>query len=177
MRKILLSGEINSSTIKEVINNILEINDYDNKEERLKEGYKREPIYLYIDSYGGSVYSGLGLIDVMVASKTPIYTVCIGSCMSMGLIIFASGHKRFIGKNSTVMCHGASFGAFGKTPEVEESLEEVKRMEQVLVDILIEKTKIKRNKIDDIIERKMDWYIPAKEALRLGIADSFLNNI
>lgn len=177
MRKIILSGEINNSIVKEVINSILEINEYDNREEKLKEEYKREPIYLYINSFGGSVYSGLALIDVIAASKTPIYTVCIGSCMSMGLIIFISGQKRLIGKNSTIMCHGVSLGSFGKIPEIQEDLEESKRLEELLVDILVENTKIKRNKIEDVIEKRANWFISAKEALKLGVADLFLDEI
>lgn len=177
MRKFILSGEVNDSIVKELINNILEINEHDNREEKIKENYYREPIYLYINSFGGSVYAGLGLIDIMTASKTPVYTVCIGNAMSMGLIILLSGKKRFIGRNSTIMCHGVSAMTLGKTPEMSEDLEEFKRLELLLTDIIVENTKIKRNKIEDIIEKKQNWFIPAKEALKLGIVDDYLEKI
>jgi ATP-dependent Clp protease protease subunit len=176
MKKFVLSGEIDNASVKSVINNILEINESDSREEKLRPSYVREPIILLINSPGGSIYDGFALVDIIKSSKTPVYTVCIGHCMSMGLIIFLSGHKRFIGRNATVMIHGASFLEFGKTPEAEEMLNEVKRLEEVLIDIIVKATKIKRKQIEEIIEGRIDWYISAAQAIKLGIADGFLTS-
>lgn len=176
MRKLFLSGEVDSASIKTIIGEILNFNDYDAREKKLKSSYVREPIVLFINSPGGNVYDGFALVDIIKASKTPIYTVCIGHCMSMGLIIFLAGHKRYVGKNSTIMIHGASFLEYGKTPEAEEALNEAKRLEEMLTEIIVETTKIKKKQIEEIITMRSNWYVSAAQAIKLGIADGFLTS-
>ena len=72
-RTLLLSDRISQGSVKGIMDSILEINTD--------------------DSDGGSVYDGLALIDVIKNSKTPVHTICVGSCMSMALWIWLSGIK------------------------------------------------------------------------------------
>lgn len=73
-----LSDDVDNESIGKLMWNILyQIREDDEKDEKEKD-YKREPIKLYINSYGGSVYDMWGLIDVILNSKTPIYTYCTG---------------------------------------------------------------------------------------------------
>jgi ATP-dependent Clp protease protease subunit len=82
------------------------------------------PIVIYIDSYGGSVYQCLGLISVMMNSKTKIHTI-FGVAMSAGFMILISGHKRFSYKHSTLLHQASSFSS-GELKKIEEDVEEMK---------------------------------------------------
>jgi ATP-dependent Clp protease protease subunit len=173
-RNYILSGTVNETTIKDTVAAILEINRLDDEEEERLKSFERKPINIYINTNGGNIYDGLALIDIISASKTPVYTYCIGKCFSMGLIILLAGHIRFIGRNATVLFHGASFGEYDKIPDVEETLEEAKRLQSILVDFVVQKSKLKRQELEDIIDSRADWYLSAKEAIKKGIVDAYL---
>ena len=104
-RDFLLSDRISQGAVKDIIKDIFEINFDDDEKEEIYKDWERKPIQLFINSYGGSVYDGLALIDVIKRSKTPVHTVCIGSCMSMALWVWLSGAKRFVGESTTLMFH------------------------------------------------------------------------
>ena len=82
------------------MDSILEINEDDLEKEGIYKDWERTPIKLFINSYGGSVYDGLALIDVIKNSKTLVHTICVGSCMSMALWIWLSGIKRLVGERA-----------------------------------------------------------------------------
>ena len=84
-RDLLLSDRISQSTVKDIIKDIFEINFDDDEKEEIYKEWKRTPIRLFINSYGGIVYDGLALVDIIKHSKTPIHTICVGSCISMTL--------------------------------------------------------------------------------------------
>jgi ATP-dependent Clp protease protease subunit len=79
-------GDIETEIVNDIIHSIYEINEEDIKKQTA------DPIKLIINSAGGEIYSGLALIDVINTSLTPIHTICHGSAMSMGLIVFVAGH-------------------------------------------------------------------------------------
>ena len=114
-RDLLLSDRISQGTVKDIIKDIFEINFDDDEKEEIYKDWERKPIQLFINSYGGSVYAGLALIDVIKRSKTPVHTVCIGSCMSMALWVWLSGAKRFVGEFATLMFHDISLFAYDKS--------------------------------------------------------------
>ena len=172
-RNLLLSDYIEAATVKPIIQTIFEINQSDDDREDEYKDWVREPILIFINSFGGSVYDGLALVDVIKKSKTPVHTICIGSCMSMGLWIFMAGHKRFIGETATLMFHDISSFVGGKTEEVKQELNEMYRLEEILVKELTNKTLIKKEQLEDYINRKAEWYIPANQALQLKIADGY----
>ena len=86
-RNILISEEIDSSSVKTAVNKIMDINYDDDLKEQDYKDWVREPIMLFINSGGGSAYNSFALADVIKASKTPVYTVAIRWCMSGGLLI------------------------------------------------------------------------------------------
>jgi len=97
LSRTLTLGDIDSEIINDIIQLIYEINEEDAKKTQV------EPIKLIINSFGGEVYSGLALIDVIDNSLTPVYTICHGSAMSMALIIYAAGHQRMAKENGILM--------------------------------------------------------------------------
>lgn len=176
-RNLYLYGEIGEKSIKEINSEILKLLIQDKEDEEAKKNFKRDPIHLFIDSCGGIVYDCLSLIDLMTFSKTPIYTYCSGYAMSCGFLIFISGTKRFIGNYATLMCHQISGRLDFKITDIEESLTEYKRLENVINSIITTKTKITPTQLKQNREGKTDWYIDASEAINLGCADEIMMGI
>ena len=172
-RDLLISDDISQSSIKGIIQDIFEINTDDDEKEETYKGWKRAPIRLFMNSYGGSVYDGLALVDIIKHSKTPVHTICVGSCMSMALWIWLSGEKRLIGENGTLMFHDISTFSFGKTEEIKQDLNESIRLQKALVDVIINRSLVKEEVLKDYISRKAEWFISAKEAIDLRLADGY----
>ena len=172
-RDLLLSDRISQGTVKDIIKDIFEINFDDDEKEEIYKDWERKPIQLFINSYGGSVYDGLALIDVIKRSKTPVHTVCIGSCMSMALWVWLSGAKRFVGESATLMFHDVSLFAYDKTEGIKQELNEMIRLQEMLVSEIVGKSMIKEETLRDYISRKAEWYIPATEAITLKLADKY----
>lgn len=172
-RNILLSENVESSSVKNIINSIMAINHDDDEKETEYKDWVREPIKLFINSFGGSVYDGLAVVDVIKNSKTPVYTISIGSSMSMGLWMFMAGHKRLIGENATLMFHDISCGIHDKTEGWKQEIKEMERLQKILIDEIVSKTLVKKEKLEDYINRKAEWYIPACEAIDLKFATEY----
>jgi len=173
-RRLILSDSVDRDSVKGLIKSILEINEDDQDKEELYNDWKRYPIELYINTYGGSVYDGLGLINAMELSKTPVHTIAMGSAMSMGLFILISGHKRFVGPYATVMYHQISTFAWDKLEGIKDQVKEAERLEKVCEELLFRRTKIKNKHIAPYKKQKSEWYIDPKEALKRGIVDEIL---
>jgi ATP-dependent Clp protease protease subunit len=97
-----------------------------------------------------------------------------GCAMSCGFMMLISGHKRFAHRLSTPLYHQVSSGAFGTLKEMEEKIEETKRLQAQLEDIVKEKTNISKKKLKEIFDNKKDWYMTSEEALELGVIDEIL---
>ena len=173
-RIILLSEDVSQESVGDIILRILYINEQDDLGEQIYLDFTREPIKLIINSYGGSIYDGLALIDCIDASKTPIHTICYGSAMSMGMVILISGHVRYAGKYSTIMHHGSSYVAEGKIENHKQELKEIERVDKICDEIIISRTKLTRKSINKKMSGITEWYISATEALELRIIDEII---
>lgn len=107
-RIIYLANDIRNISIGYTNAYLLSLIEKDDKGEAKEKEYKREPIKIYINSYGGNLYDMWSLIDIILNSKTPIYTYCTGYAMSAGFKIFLAGHKRFVSKHATLLYHQLS---------------------------------------------------------------------
>lgn len=177
-RDLFFNKQVDQNTIGDITQKIIEINQDD---EHLKKvyalynlKYEPEPIKIYIDSYGGYVYQCFGLLSVMERSQTPIHTIVTGCAMSCGFMMLICGHKRFAHKLSTPLYHQVSSGAWGTVKELEESVQESKRLQKTLESIVKDKTDISKKKLREILETKKDWYMTAEEALELNVVDEIL---
>ena len=131
-RKILLSENISEKSVEAAITQIMNINYDDDLKEQDYMDWERKPIYLFINSFGGSVYNGLALVDIIKTSKTPIYTVALGSAMSMGLWIYSAGYKRLVGENATLMFHDISTNIHDKAEGIKQEVKELERLQIML---------------------------------------------
>jgi ATP-dependent Clp protease, protease subunit len=173
-RRLILSDYVEQKTVGELIKKIRDINEEDQNREDKEKDFKREPIEFIINSFGGSVYDGLGLVSAIELSKTPIHTICLGSAMSMGFYIFLSGYKRFAHTYSTFMYHELSQSPYGDNEFLKRRVKENERVQTLLDGIVIGKTNIRKEKLDEIKSRREDWFISAEEAKSLGIVDEIL---
>lgn len=172
-RDLLLSDRISQNSVKSIIEAILDINEDDRQKESLYREWERKPIRLFLNSYGGSVYDGLALIDLIRQSRTPVHTICIGSCMSMGLWIWLAGAQRLIGERATLMFHDISAVVADKSEGIRQELSELLRLQEMLVEDITHNSLVNQETLRDYITRKAEWYIPAKEALSLKLADEY----
>ena len=172
-REIFISDRISQGSVRDVIKDIFDINADDDQKEKIYKDWERTPIKLFINSYGGSVYDGLALVDVIKHSKTPVYTICIGSCMSMALWIWLAGEERLVGERSTLMFHDLSVFAVDTTEGIKQELIEMLRLQNLLITEITQKSSITEEMLNDYITRKADWYIPADEAIKLKLADRY----
>ena len=171
-RKVTIANEIDEETIALSIHYLQQFIDEDNEKDEKEKSYTRKPIHLYIQTFGGSLYDVWGLIDVILNSKTPIYTHCQGYAMSAGFLIFISGNKRYMTKHSTLMCHQLSCGDYGMAQELIESVDQIKILRDEMEDYIIERCpKITKSKLKEIDEKKLNWFIKSDEAIKLGIAE------
>ncbi len=170
-RDLLLCGDIFEGTVENAISQILEINADDDEKAAAYKEFERRPIRLFINSYGGSVYDGLALVDVIRQSRTPVHTIAVGACMSMALWVWLSGQERLVGESATLMFHDLSTVAFGKTEGIKQELKETIRLQEMLVSEIVSKSDVKEETLRDYITRKAEWFISAKEALELKLAD------
>jgi ATP-dependent Clp protease protease subunit len=177
-RDLFFTKQVNQDSIGDLTQRIIEINQDDDHLKKVYSiyglEYNPEPIKIYIDSYGGLVYQCFGLLSVMERSQTPIHTIVTGCAMSCGFMMLISGHKRFAHKLSTPLYHQVSSGAFGTVKEIEESLEESKRLQEKLEAIVLDKTQISKKKLKEIFDTKKDWFMTSEEALKLGVVDEIL---
>jgi ATP-dependent Clp protease protease subunit len=131
-------------------------------------------IYMYINSPGGEVYSGLSIYDAMQTIKSPVTTICLGMAMSFGAILLAGGAKgkRYSLPNATVMIHQPLGGARGQAAEIEIEAREAIRLRQVLNEILAKHTGQTLERIARDTDR--DYYLSAPQAAEYGLVDEVM---
>ena len=122
---------------------------------------------------GGYVYEMLSIFDE-IQELRKVYTVniyCVGKVMSAGTIIMLSVplEHRFAYPNTTFMYHSLSGGAFGRIKDIEESVEEHKRVHELIWGIYKKETSIPEEKLNEIYTHKQDWYLTAEDALGYNI--------
>ena len=133
------------------------------------------PITFMLSTPGGNCYDGLALFDTIANSSTPVEIVCSGKVMSMGVITLLAADVRKAYRNTTFMIHQVSGMSLGTLQEMMESVEETTRVNDVLSGIIIGRTKITKEKLDEITRAKKDWIFTAEEALELGVITEIID--
>lgn len=128
-------------------------------------------IYLYINSPGGVVTSGMAMYDTMNYIKPEVATVCIGQACSMGSLLLTAGAKgkRFALPNARVMIHQPSGGARGQASDIEIQAREILKLRERLNQIYVKTTGQKLKTIEESMDR--DNFMSAEEAKSFGLID------
>ncbi|MEN6614979.1 MAG: ATP-dependent Clp endopeptidase proteolytic subunit ClpP [Syntrophorhabdus sp.] len=131
-------------------------------------------IYLYINSPGGIITSGLAIYDTMQYIKAPVVTTCIGQAASMGAVLLAGGDKgkRFALPHSRILIHQPIGGAQGQASDIDIQAKEILRMREAINNILVRHTGQPLEKVEKDTER--DYFMDAQQAIEYGIVDQIL---
>lgn len=182
---ITFFGEIKNTTVEAAIKDIAKINatdlDYSEKCRQWAVENHQEatavlltPISLYLSTCGGTCYDGMALHDVIEASRTPIEVICTGKIMSMGIIVALGSKVRKAYHNTTFMIHQVQGISIGSLREMEDTVAEASRINDMLFRIIKEKTSITDTQLNDVVQNRRDWFLTAEEALRLGIVTDII---
>jgi ATP-dependent Clp protease, protease subunit len=163
-RIIMLSGEINDTVSNLVVAQLLFLESEDPDKD----------IYLYINSPGGSITSGMAIYDTMQYIKPDVSTICIGMAASMGSFLLSSGAKgkRFALPNSEIMIHQPLGGFQGQATDFDIHAKRILKIKESLNKILSENTNQPLEKIKSDVER--DYFMSADEAMNYGLVDKVI---
>ena len=161
-RIIFLTGEINDSMANIIISELLYLDNLSN-----------EDIYLYINSPGGSITSGMSIYDTMHFINSKVYTIGLGMCASMAAFLLSSGDERYALPNTEVMIHQPLGGAQGQATDIKIAAERIIKLKEKLNKILADNTHQPLEKIYNDTER--DNFLSASEALDYGLIDKIIN--
>ena len=131
-------------------------------------------IYLYLNSPGGIITSGMAILDTMQYIKPDVVTTCMGQAASMGAVLLAAGApgKRFALPNSRIMIHQPMGGVEGQATDIDIHAKEILKIRERLNKILAEKTGQPLEKIAKDTDR--NFFMDVKEAQTYGIIDEIL---
>lgn len=131
-------------------------------------------IYLYINSPGGIITSGMAIYDTMQYIKAPVVTTCIGQAASMGALLLAGGEKgkRFALPHSRILIHQPLGGAQGQASDIDIQAKEILRVREETNAILAKHTGQPLDKVARDTER--DYFMTAQQAIEYGLIDQIL---
>lgn len=165
-RRLYLNTDVDECLFDTIVYHILRYNREDRENNIPVE--ERKPILLFINSPGGVVTDGYGLIDAILASKTPVYTINQGMCASMAFLIFLSGDRRFCMEHSQFLMHDGTSFCIDSTAKAKDRLEfETNKVEKVTKEYIISRTKITDAVYDE--RYRMEWYFLPDEAKKYGV--------
>jgi len=171
LQMIGLFAEVVEEKIAEVVHAMLYLNEVN----KGKSAKAKQPIEFYISTYGGSADDMFALYDVMrlVREDTDISTVGLGKVMSAGVLLLAAGTKgkRKVARNCRIMIHSVIGGNHGSLHNMINEMEAIEQLQEMYIKSLASETKMSKSQIKKMLERKVNVYLTAKEAVELGIAD------
>lgn len=169
-RIIFLGEDVNPASASLVIAQLLFLESEDPEKE----------ISLYINSPGGSITDGMGIVDTMNYIKCPVSTICVGLAASFGAVLLANGEKgkRFATPNSEILIHqpligGQGGGISGQATEIKIHADHMIRTREKLNKLLSDRTGQSIETIERDTER--DHYMTAEEALKYGLIDGIMD--
>ena len=188
-RQVFINSEISSETLVQLKKDLFEIESRDIS--TLEENYKSlslinkkvadtykstvtfSPIIINICSPGGSLYSGLGMYDLIKSyDDNPKYDVTVvidGYVASMATIIMLGCKKRIASRNSSYLIHSARSVIYGKMNDITDNVDEMKRVDKICKEIYMSSTKLTEEKLQEIDKYRKDMWLSAEDALKYGL--------
>ena len=165
-RIIFLSEEVDDGIANAIVAYMLYLDSED----------QSKPIYLYINSPGGSVTAGMAIFDTMQYIKSEVITLCVGLAASMGAFLLCAGEKgkRLALPHARIMIHQPLGGSRGQASDIEIEAKEILRIRGVLDSILAERTGKSLDEIQADTDR--DYFMSAQEALEYGLVDQVIED-
>ena len=168
-RTIVACGDIEEETAAQIIHNLMYFDHSATSEDTPR------PIEFVISTCGGSALDMFGIYDVMrkVREDVVLSTYGVGKVMSAGVLLLAAGTKgqRRIGRNCRVMIHGVMGGSHGNLTNMKNEFAEVKWVQDRYIENLVAESRLTKKKLKTMLNKHVDVYLSADEAVKYGIAD------
>ncbi len=166
-RILFLGGEVNDGVANALVAQMLYLDSEDSS----------KPIYLYINSPGGSVTAGLAIYDTMQQVAPDVVTICYGLAASMGAFLLSGGckGKRLALPNARIMIHQPLGGAQGQAVDIEIMAQEILFLKETLNGLMADHTGQPLDKITEDTER--DYFLSPAEAVEYGLIDRVVDNL
>lgn len=172
IRTIALFGDVDEEKAGDLCMGLLMLTDLSEKEAPY------DPITFYISSYGGSADEMFSIYDMMTITKAKceIHTIGLGKIMSAATLLLASGTKgkRKIGRHCRVMIHAVAAGSAGELHDIENEVKTIKHIQELYIKALSKETNMTSRTIQKLLDRKVNVYLTAEEAVEYGIADEII---
>ena len=164
-RIIFLTEEVDDTIANAIVAYLLYLDSDD----------QTKPIYLYINSPGGSVTAGMAIYDTMQYIKSEVITICMGLAASMGSFLLMAGTKgkRMALPHSRIMIHQPSGGTRGQATDIQIEAKEILRIRRQLNEIYAQRTGQPLEKIERDMDR--DFFLSAHEAKEYGLIDKVID--
>ncbi len=164
-RIIMISDEITDQLSSLIVSEIIYLNAQD----------QSEPITIYINSPGGSIYAGLAIYDIMKKVEAPIITIGLGLCASMGAFLLSAGSKgkRYALENAEIMIHQPLGGSQGQVSDLEIMTKRYLYLRNKLNAMLAKHTGQSIKKIAKDTDR--DYFMSSEEAKEYGLIDEVIS--
>ena len=172
LRMMGIFSDVTEEKLPDLVQGLYYLNELNVLEEDIEE---HKPIEFLISTYGGSADAMMSLYDIMrlVMNTTEIHTFGVGKVMSAGVLLLAAGTKgkRKIAKHCRVMMHSVIGASHGELHNLVNEMEEIQNLQETYINCLIKETNMTKRQLRKMLERKVNIYLTAKEAVELGIAD------
>jgi len=169
-RSIMFVGEVDEEKAADVISALLVL-----AQTKPDDQERADDIKIYVSTYGGSADEMFSIYDVMnhVKQYCDIETIGLGKVMSAGTLILASGTKgkRKLAKHCRVMMHSVNGGTMGELHNLENEMEQMKGLQDNYIQCLSVETEMTKRQIQSLINKKINVYLSAEEAITKGLAD------
>lgn len=164
-RNIYLFKEFDAKTSQLAISSLL----------ALEEESPEKDIFLYINSYGGSVIDLLAIIDCIDNLACDVWTIGIGVCASSGAVLLASGTpgKRYCYEHTRILLHEVSNTVKGTISDLDIRIQETRTLQSILYEVMSKRTNQSLDKIEE--DLKKDYWMSPTEAVSYGLIDYVLH--
>lgn len=170
-RTIYFNDDIDASAINRIVHWI----NIWNKEDEGIDVEDRKGITIELTSNGGDIIAGFSLLDAIKASKTPVTTVGVGCCASMGILLLMAGHYRKAYPNTVLLIHDGSMATQGTSNKVRSTMKFYERLDERVKQFILDNSFIS----DELYEENSDieWYMFADdEGIKYKIVDEIIKS-
>lgn len=167
-RVLYLQTDIDDGVPMEIIQQIHAINRFDENKHRV------EYITLHLTTFGGMMTTGLALCDAIRTSETPVHIIASGRCMSIGITILASGHRRSATANTCFMIHQGSMPMDGYIEHLKNEVKYVETLNDLTDKIITENTKITQKKLESIYKKQTEFNFGCDQALKWCLIEEII---
>ena len=173
-RSIMFVGEVTEEKAAEFISALRVLAQTKDEEDE-----RAEDIKIYINTYGGSADEMFAIYDVMNWCKEfcDVQTIGIGKVMSAGTLILAAGTKgkRYLSSHCRVMIHSVNGGQVGDLHNLKNEMEQIAGLQDSYIQAMSSETNMTKRQIQTLINKKINVYLDAEEAIGKGLADEVWN--